>query len=388
LQSQEIFAYDSVIKVFQVIGCLAMLSTTHSFEANMASSRAKSKSQAVSNPNSSVVEAKRITIVDVALTAGVGTMTVSRALNHPEMVSSELRKRVLKAVEKLGYIPNRVAGGLASGTAKAIPVIVPTLNHPVYVPFLEGLYSLLPQAGYQILLGTNEYQLEAEEKLIATLLGWQPDAIVIAGVDHSLRTRNMLIQARVPVVEIMDLTDQPIDMNIGFSHEQVGVVTANFLVDKGYQHIAYAGMLNQLDLRGARRMKSFLATLKRRKMPHHYLMTSDQASSISVGQGLMIALLEKHPDIDAVFFANDDLAAGALFECQRRKIRVPKDIAIIGFNDSEIASQVNPGLTTVATPRYEMGRLAADMLLRRLRGTRVDSHQIDIGFRIVEREST
>ena len=197
----------------------------------------------------------------------------------------------------------------------------------------------------------------------------------------------MLAQARVPVVEIMDLTEAPIDMNIGFSHELVGIATANFLADKGYKHIAYAGMLSQLDLRGAKRMKSFVATLKRRKLAH-YIVSNDKASSIGVGKALMIDLLEKHPQIDAVFFANDDLAAGALFECQRRKIRVPKDIAIIGFNDSDIASQVNPALTTVSTPRFEMGRLAADMLLRRLRGTRVDSARIDIGFRIVEREST
>ncbi len=359
----------------------------------MTTSRAKTvKSSPVTRKTSSatveVSSQKRSTIVDVAKLAGVGTMTVSRALNHPEMVSSDLREQILRAVETLGYIPNRVAGGLASGTAKAISVIVPTLNHPVYVPFLEGLYSLLPQEGYQILLGTNEYQLEAEEQLISTLLGWQPDAIVIAGVDHSLRTRNMLTQARVPVVEIMDLTDNPIDMNVGFSHEHVGVATAEFLADKGYRHIAYAGMLTQFDLRGARRMKSFLATLKRRKLPNHYVITNDKASSIGVGKQLMIDLLEKYPMVDAVFFANDDLAAGALFECQRRKIKIPKDIAIIGFNDSEIASQVNPGLTTVATPRFEMGRLAADMLLRRLRGTRVDSARIDIGFRIVEREST
>ena len=356
----------------------------------MAITRTKSvpKSDAATAAGNVAHGTKRITIVEVAKQAGVGTMTISRALNHPEMVSPELRKRILHVVETLGYIPNRVAGGLASGTAKAISVIVPTLNHPVYVPFLEGLYSLLPQEGYQILLGTNEYQLEAEEQLIATLLGWQPDAIVIAGVDHSVRTKNMLIQARIPVVEIMDLSEKPIDMNIGFSHEQVGVAAAEYLANKGYKHIAYAGMLTQFDLRGTRRMKSFLATLKRLKLPHNYVITNDKPSSIGVGKQLMIDLLERHPEVDAVFFANDDLAAGALFECQRRKIKIPKDIAILGFNDSEIANQVNPALTTVATPRYEMGRLAADMLLRRLRGTRVDSTRIDIGFRIVEREST
>ena len=331
---------------------------------------------------------RRATITDVAQRAGVGTMTVSRALNRPEMVSEPLRKRILSAVEELGYIPNRVAGGLASGTARSVPVILPTLNHSVYVAFLEGLYSLLPDQGYQILLATSEYRLEVEEELIATLLGWQPDGIVISGADHTKRARAMLKQARVPVIEIMDLSDDPIDMNVGFSHHAVGCAVAEYLIGKGYTRIAHAGSYAKYDLRAARRLKGFQQTLRLAGLPSDLVQNSDKPSSIGLGRELISGLLGRAPDVDAVFFANDDLAAGALFECVQCGIRVPEDLAIVGFNDQEIASQVSPALTSVLTPRFEMGRLAADMLLRSLRGERLDLKKMDIGFQIIERSST
>ncbi len=334
------------------------------------------------------ITSRRVTITDVAQRAGVGTMTVSRALNRPEMVSDALRKRILRAVEELGYIPNRVAGGLASGTARSVPVILPTLNHSVYVAFLEGLYSLLPDQGYQILLATSEYRLEVEEDLISTLLGWQPDGIVISGVDHTKRAMAMLKQARVPVVEIMDLSDDPIDMNVGFSHHAVGCAVAEYLIRKGYKHIAHAGSFAQHDLRAARRVEGFQQTLRAAGRSTDYIQNSNQPSSIGLGRELLSNLLERAPEVDAVFFANDDLAAGALFECVKRGIRVPEQLAIVGFNDQEIASQVSPALTSVVTPRFEMGRLAADMLLRSLRGERVDLKKMDIGFQIVERQSS
>ena len=169
---------------------------------------------------------RRTTLSDVARLAGVGTMTVSRAIHKPEMVSPELRERVQQAVEELGYIPNKVAGGLASGKALSIPVILPTFHHSVYVPLLERLYEILPAEGYQILLGTTEYRAEEEERLVSAFLGWWPDGMILAGVDRSERTRLLLRQAEVPVVEVMDLSDAPLDLNVGFSHAQVGAAVA------------------------------------------------------------------------------------------------------------------------------------------------------------------
>jgi LacI family transcriptional regulator, gluconate utilization system Gnt-I transcriptional repressor len=331
---------------------------------------------------------RRITISDVAAQAGVGTMTVSRALNHPDMVSDALRSRILEVVEALGYIPNRVAGGLASGSAKTICVIVPTLNHPVYVPVLDGLYGVLPAGGYQILLGTSEYLPTGEEELVSTFLGWQPSGMILAGVDHTPRTVAMLVQARIPVVEIMDLCTKPLDLNVGFSHQQVGEAVGDFLVERGYQRIAYVGNRLERDLRGTRRLQGFQASLVRHKRVAPVVLDMDLPSSIRAGGEMLGGLLEQFPEVEVAFFTNDDLATGALFECQRRGIRIPEDFAIVGFNDQEIAAQVNPSLTSVSTQRLEMGKRAAELLLARLSGQNITQKRVDVGFRIVERQTT
>lgn len=336
---------------------------------------------------------QRVTITDVARLAGVATMTASRALNRPEMVSEELKGRVLHAAAELDYIPDRAAGGLASGAGLALPVLVPTLHHSVYVQILEGLEERLPGAGYQLLLGSTDYSQEKEERLVEVFLGWRPSAVVLSGLDHSERTVRLLRASGIPVVEIMDLavageTGQPLDLNIGFSHAQVGGAVVEYLAACGYRQIAYAGTLTEIDPRSVRRIRGFQSALKRLGLPHHLIGRSDLPSSLAVGRDLLSGLLSAHPKLDAVFFANDELAAGALFECLRRGVRVPEDLAIMGFSDEEIASHLYPALTTVRIPRHEMGRLAADLLLARLSGSLNGQPPIDVGFEIMQRQTT
>ena len=168
----------------------------------------------------------------------------------------------------------------------------------------------------------------------------------------------MLERVRIPVVEVMDICEDPIDINIGFSHYQVGVAVAEYLSTKGYREVAYAGTLTEVDCRSVKRIAGFQETLKARGLSHHLIQRSTEPSSIALGSNLLDELLRNYPGVRAIFFANDDLAAGALFECQRRGIRVPDQLAIMGFNDQEIASAVVPTITSVATPRREIGLAA------------------------------
>jgi LacI family gluconate utilization system Gnt-I transcriptional repressor len=315
-------------------------------------------------------------------------MTVSRALNKPHLVSSRLRERILKTASQLGYVHNRVASGLASGGAPLIPILIPTLHHSVYVPFLDGLCSVLPDAGFEMLLSTTEYLIDREEELVTALLGWNPKGLILSGVDHSRQMRVLLKENRIPVVEVMDLTGEPIDMNVGFSHYEVGRTVAGFFARLGRKRIAYAGMLTEIDFRSVRRIAGFQEVLKDHALPHHLIQRSNAPSSISLGRRLLADLLREHRNVDAVFFGNDDLGAGAIFECAKRGIKVPDDIAIAGFNDQEIAAEISPALTSVATPRLEMGRVAAEKLLRRFRGEAEPSESYDLGFQLIEREST
>jgi LacI family transcriptional regulator, gluconate utilization system Gnt-I transcriptional repressor len=331
---------------------------------------------------------KAVTLGDVARHVGVGLMTVSRALRKPEMVSDPLRAKILKAVDELGYFRNRVASGLASGTARLVPVVIPTLLHSVYIPFLEGVYSVLAEHGYQIILSTTEYQVPSEDQLVEALLGWNPDGLFLSGVDHSARTLSVLKRIQIPVVEVMDLTDSPIGINVGFSHHRVGVAVAEYFFQKGYRRIAYAGTLTEIDLRSVKRIAGFQQTLKDYGLPYHYIQRSNEPFSIALGAKLLIELFKQHPDVQAVFFANDDLAAGALFECQRRGIRVPEQLAIMGFNDQEIAGSTIPAITSVGTPRRAIGQVAARMLVEQLQGRPPAERQLDLGFKIIERAST
>ncbi len=214
----------------------------------------------------------------------MGTMTVSRALNKPHMVSEAFRQRILKAVAKTGYVPNRAASGLASGGVALIPVVLPTLHHAVYVPLLDGLHSVLPRAGFEILVSCTEYMIDNEETLVADLLGWNPRGIVLSGIDHSAATRTRLKKARIPVIEVMDTDGAPVDRSVGFSHEAVGLTAANYLADLGRRNIVYAGTQVEIDGRSIRRIRGFQNALVARRLPRRarYRVSMNPPRSVSV----------------------------------------------------------------------------------------------------------
>jgi LacI family transcriptional regulator, gluconate utilization system Gnt-I transcriptional repressor len=333
---------------------------------------------------------RRVTLEEIAGKRDVGIMTVSRALNRPHMVAEPLRQRILDEVERTGYVPNRAASGLASGGVALIPVIVPTLQHSVYVSLLDGLHSVLPKAGFEILISCTEYMMDCEERLVADLLGWNPRGIILSGIDHSTGTLAKLKNAKIPVIEVMDTGGKPIDRSVGFSHEAVGSTAAK--LSRGSwarRNIVYAGKQVEIDGRSVRRVRGFQRALAARRLPAKRIESLNEAASIGLGRQLLSGVLEKYPETDAIFFGNDDLAAGALFECQRRSIKVPERIAILGFNDLEIASEVTPALSSIATPRREIGRLAGELLIAQMEKRSTSrKRSIDLGFHLVERAST
>jgi LacI family gluconate utilization system Gnt-I transcriptional repressor len=336
-------------------------------------------------------QGKRATMRDVAKRAGVSSITVSRVLREPDKVSPLLRQRILCAVEELGYFANQVASGLASGASRVVPVLIPTLSTALFVPFLNGVRAELEPRGYEVLLGTTEYHEEIETRLVATFLGWFPAGLIVAGVDHAPVTRQRLqnvVAAGVPVVEYMETTDRPIDINVGLSHRAVGDAAARYFAAKGYHHIAYAGTLGSVDKRAARRVEGFQKALHSLCLPSHYVLLSEEPFSFFVGARVFTQLLEAYPMIEAIFFANDDMAAGALGEAQKRGIRVPQEIALMGFNDYEIASVMTPSISSINVNPLEMGRIAAKTLLNRLDGIATVAGTIDTGFQIIERETT
>jgi LacI family gluconate utilization system Gnt-I transcriptional repressor len=321
-----------------------------------------------------------VTLKHVAERAGVSPITVSRVINTPDAVSEGLRIKVGRAVEELGYLPNRVAGALASAESRVVPVIVPSLSNAVFIEVIQGVQEVLEVAGYQLLLGNTQYDLEREQDLAATLLGWSPAGVIIAGLRHAARTRALLEAWRRPVVEIMEYGTRPIDMNVGLSHYKAGDCMGEHLVGRGYRDIGFIGGRLRVDYRAMHRFKGLERCLTRHGLQKRPPFTHDCKSSPQVGGDAFMRALDASPDLDAIFFANDDLAVGAILRAQREGIPVPKRVAIAGFNGFGIGELVQPALTTIVSPRQQIGQIAANKLVARIQGRESGPTSVDVGF--------
>lgn len=331
---------------------------------------------------------RTVTLKDVAEHAGVSPMTVSRALNKPATVSETLRARIGASVESLGYVQNHVAGALASAGSNVIPVIVPSLSNSVFVEVIAGIQDVAQAAGYQLMLGNTEYDLDREYGAVSTFLGWSPPGMIIAGMRHLDRTRNLLKRWGKPVVEVMEYGTQAIDMNVGLSHYKAGETMATHLVARGYREIVFIGCRIHADYRAAQRYKGMDRILARHGLHRHEPISYDGPSNWALGGDALMDVLEATPTVDAIFFANDDLAVGAILRAQREGVAVPKRVAIAGFNGLGLADLVQPGLTTIMSPRLEIGRIAARQLLDRFNGRAPAKRRVDVSFQLQVRGST
>ena len=330
-----------------------------------------------------------VTLSDVAAMAGVAPITVSRALNNPAIVSRTLRSRIDAAIAALDYVPNRIAGALASAKTKVIPVIVPSLSNVVFVEVIQGIQPLLEAQGYQMLLGSTDYDLDREAALASTLLGWAPPGVLIAGLRHLPRTTGLLSKARLPVVEFMEYGTRPIDMNVGLSHGRAGAAMAEHLLARGYRKLGFVGSRIKADYRAQQRYEGMQEHCRKMGVGEVFLFEVASGNDQDIGWQSIIDVLRAQPSIDALFFANDEMAVGALLRAQREAIAVPSRVAIAGFNGLPISRLVTPALTTIVSPREHIGRLAAAMLLGRIRSTASQNQpQVDVGFSLEARAST
>jgi LacI family gluconate utilization system Gnt-I transcriptional repressor len=332
-------------------------------------------------------ERRRKTLRDVAERAGVSAVTVSRALRRPEMVSEDLRERVQLAVDELAYVPNQLASGLASHRTGRIGVVVPSLTNGVFGDYLRALHDMLLPEDFQVLVLNSGYVPGKEERAIATMLGQHPEAIIISGVDQTKRARRMLYEAGIPVIQTMEIADDPIDIMIGLNQGDAGYAATRHLIELGHRHIGQ--MAVPLDSRALKRREGY-----RRAMAEAGLerleISLDAPSTFAYGAQLLEPMLSRWPKLTGIYCGNDNLALGAVFAAQRRGMKVPDDLSIVGFNDLEFSETAFPALTTVATPRYQIGELAAKIVLEIVRGSgkRPEQRIFNVGFRLIRREST
>jgi LacI family gluconate utilization system Gnt-I transcriptional repressor len=332
-------------------------------------------------------KAANLTLVDVAKVAGVSPITVSRALNRPEVVSDAARAKVLEAVRLTGYVPNMLAGGLASNKSRLVAIFLPTIAHSIFADTVQALMDRLTSAGYQTMIGLTGYSAEQEERLLAAVLGRRPDGIVLTGTLHTPQSRQRLAQAGIPIVESWDLGDAPVDMQVGFSHEKVGQAVARHLHGKQYRRIAIVSVNDSRAFRRGHAVMDALRTLGQAEVPFETLEAP--ATLLSGREGLR-RLLDRGINPDAIVCSSDTVAQGVLAEAASRGLRVPQDLAIMGFGDLSAAAHVHPPLSTVSINGAQIGTLVADALLRRFREGQasVEPVSLDTGFQIIDRSTT
>ncbi len=323
-----------------------------------------------------------IKLSDVAAAAGVAPMTVSRVLNNPAQVAPETAERVRRVIDRLGYVPNLLAGGLSSRRSRIVAAIIPTVASPIFAASLSAFTDALDAAGYHVVLGLTGYgAADAEEALVAAILGRRPDGLLLTGTERSAATRRRLNAAGVPVVEIWDLVDAPADMVVGFDHGSVGEAVAALFLAQGYRRFAALGAD---DPRAVARRRGFTGAL-----PAGLLVmdrTLPAPASIQGGRDAMAQLAAGGEPV-GLFCSSDMAAAGVVIEASKRGVAIPGQLAVCGFGDLEVGRAMHPAITTVSVDGAEIGRVAAQCLLGRLAG-RDAPRRVAVPFRIEERGTT
>jgi LacI family transcriptional regulator, gluconate utilization system Gnt-I transcriptional repressor len=345
-------------------------------------------SEPVRDPVSRFAPSKNtpVKITDVAAAAGVAPMTVSRVINTPDRVSPETTARVREAIDRLGYVPNLIAGGLSSRKSRMVAAIVPTIAHPMFASVVHSFSDAMRLAGYQVMLSICGYEDSDDEGLFRALLGRRPDALLITGSGYTPAALQMLIEAHIPVVEIWDVSSRPIDMLIGFDHAQVGAEVAAYFLAKGHDRFA---MLTARDSRGLTRARGFTQAVTAAGGTVVLDQQVPPPSSIAAGREGLRTLLPLLDQRCAVFCSSDVMAFGVVTEARVQGVPVPEHLAVCGFGNLELSAMSEPPITTVSLEGASTGRTAAAFLLRRLAGEGPrDGDRVQVPFRIVERATS
>lgn len=330
-----------------------------------------------------------VTMRDVARAAGVSRMTVSRALRADSPVSQDTRKRILKIVRDMNYVPDQVAGSLSTKRSGFVAVLVPSLNNLHFAETVQALTKELEDTQRQVLLGYSDYSSEREEKLVETMLRRRPEAIVLSYDGHTDRTVQLLSDAQVPVVELWERPDDPIGHTIGFSNLEAAAAMTRALIARGYRNIAFLGEADDEWTRGAARRAGWRTAMEEAGLATHRLLKIGKPPiSIEDGAAAAPLLVDRFPDTDCIFCVSDAPAFGALSAFQAMGRTVPDDIGIIGFGNFEVSRFSTPSITTVTVDPQRIGQATGQLIVDLLDNpdANPDKHRhlpvdVDLSFR-------
>jgi LacI family gluconate utilization system Gnt-I transcriptional repressor len=323
-------------------------------------------------------------IEDVAARAGVSTSTVSRFYNNPSVVAPATAKRIREAIAETGYVPDLIAGGLASRRSRLVAVLVPEIAHSIFNDTIEAMANQLALDGYIVMLGLTGADNSGMSRLIEAALARRAEAVILSGIVSDPPTQELLRSRSTTVIETWGLPEKPIDVAVGFSHAAVGEALARFLAGRGYRrpHLIVgdgerARMRRDAFVRAWKALGRTRPTEMKIAIPTHF------------GHARLVwrHIVDLDPRPDVAVCGSDLLAQGLIIEAQAAGKRIPDDLAIVGFGNHSLAGEMRPTITSVDVDGARIGREAVALLKRRASGETINDRVIDVGFRIIARES-
>lgn len=323
------------------------------------------------------------TLDDVALHAGVSAATVSRYINNPKVVAAATGERIREAIAATGYIPNLLAGGLASSKSKMVAVLIPHLTDSIFNDTIESMTGELAAAGFNVMLGLTGTGIGRTEDVVRAALSRRVDAIISTGpLDDDLA--ELVRRGPALFIQIWELPEDPPGLAVGFSHSAAGRDVARFVLSRGYRrpHLVTAN-----GTRAAMRRDAFMAEWQAQGGGRVSEASVDIPSRFGHGRRVFadIRRMEQLPDV--VVCGSDYLAQGLIVEAQAAGLRVPDDIAVIGFGNSAVAGEMRPTITTVDIDGARIAREVLAAIRAHSAGEDLPQRSIDVGFRLIARES-
>jgi len=324
------------------------------------------------------------TIDDIAAAARVSIATVSRYFNSPGMLKVKTAKRVRDAVEKRGYVPSMVASGLASNKSHLVAAVVPVVSQSLFNSTVQGLSDALTDQGYNVMLCLSGINDEYLHRQLMSIVGRRPDGIILTGTTVDPASRKLLVRAGISTIETWDLPADPIDLVVGLSHEKVGIAIARHAIATGRRR---AFVISANGARAQTRRDSFSRTMVESGAPEPIIATFPGSTTFGQGRTAVAAHLNEGRRPDLIVCSSDMCAQGVIHELQRLGLRVPEDIAVIGFGDFGFAADLTPSLTTIKIDGNRIGQQAVNFLMLRAQGKKIENPVVDIGFSLILRES-
>lgn len=331
----------------------------------------------------------KATIKDIARLAEVSTATVSKVVNgKDEKISSATRERVMRIINEVGYVPNRIASSMVTKKTKTIGLIIPDIANPFFPELARGVEDLASKEGYTLILCNSDDSLEKEDAYIDMLQEKMVDGIIFTASSSRTEVSSALKKVRIPVITVdRDIDGLKSQRKIVVDNETGAFEAVSYMIDRGYKRIFHiSGPMTSKPAQ--ERYRGYLHALKAKGIEPvgGHLISGTYTGEW--GYNGVQELIKRGIEFDGIFCGNDLIALGALKALHANKIDVPNSVGLVGYDDIYMAQMVNPELTTVKQPNYEMGYQAAELLLNMIKGLEPDKTSNVLKTHLIVRGTT